>query len=476
MLGTNAFLTGPQMPLANTGVNLHLSNLDPMVDDKKLLEIFSPYGKVLDVKIRESFNNSTQKFGFVTMATQAEAEKARLALNHHRILRKEVVISFNKRPGTEADPKANLIIRGLNKSVGGRDLEQVCTEFGPIVTCKVKDDESGQSLGYGYVQFEKAASAADCIAKISANKRLGDNLSAEEFKPMSKRMDANQKSNLYIKQFPEKMTQAEIEAFIETNFGALGKIQNKGVFPDPKLGKFYSFVAFETAEAATAAKEKFNGHEFPGSTEKLYVDFAQSKIQRRQMLGRQNQNTVNETNLYIRSLKAGTAQSLVQTVFSKYGIITSVSVKETVLESIGGPGKRTLGSAFINFKDAADAKRAFEQAKKDEQVLDLLDPSHSRSVEFLFYKQAKTARQNFLKMQQKKSFEPAGLSSNAAQMEQFMKMMMMMMQMNNGMGKKPRNDQQKTKRPAQPMAQIPGMNFNPMMVPQVGSPANSRLL
>lgn len=468
MLGTNAFLTGPQMPLANTGVNLHLSNLDTMVDDKKLLEIFSPYGKVLDVKIRESFNNSTQKFGFVTMATQAEAEKARQALNHVRILRKEVVISFNKRPGTEADPKANLIIRGLNKTVGGRDLEQVCAEFGPIVTCKVKDDESGQSLGYGYVQFEKAASAADCIAKISANKRLGDNLSAEEFKPMSKRMDANQKSNLYIKQFPEKMTQAEIESFIETQFGALGKIQNKGVFPDPKLGKFYSFVAFETAEAATAAKEKFNGHEFPESSDKLYVDFAQSKIQRRQMLGRQNQNTVNETNLYIRSLKPGTTQSLVQTVFSKFGIITSVSVKETVLDSIGSSGKRTLGSAFINFKEAADAKRAFELAKKDEAVLDLLDPSHNRSIgEFLFFKQAKTARQNFLKMQQKKSFEPTGLASGAAQMEQFMKMMMMIMQFNGGMGKKPRNDQQKPKRPAQPMPQIPGMNFSPMIVPQV---------
>lgn len=467
MLGTAAFAPGPQMPLGNAGVSLHLSNLDPAVDDRKLLELFLNHGKVLDVKIRESFNNSAQKFGFVVMATQAEAEKARAALNHLRVLRKEIIISFNKRPGTEADPKANLIIRGLDKSVGGKELEESCLEFGPIITCKVKDDEEGRSLGYGYVQFEKVASATECIAKISSKKKLGNNLSAEEFKPMSKRVDANQKSNLYIKQFPEKMNQGEIEAFIDKEFGGLGKIQNKGVFPDQKLGRFYSFVAFETPEAASAAKEKFDGYEFPGSNEKLYVDFAQSKIQRRQMLGKQNQGTVNETNLYIRSLKAGTTESLIQSIFSKWGHITSVSVKENVLDIIGGGGKKTLGSAFINFKEAADAKKAFENAKKDQQVLDLLDPSHNRAHEYLFYKQARAARQNFLKIQKSKSFEPAGLSQNQNQMD-FFKMMMMMFMQQSG-NKRPKSDQQKPRRAQQQMPAMGTMPFNSVMMPQVRS-------
>jgi len=428
---------------ANTpSVLLHIGNLDKEVTEDRLRDLFGRYCKNVSVKIVRDMNGS-KGFGFVYVATQADAEIIRQTLNHEKVGRKEITISFNKRPDSVVDQNANLIIKNLDPQVTGREFERFCSEFGKVVSCKVKDDEHGNSLGYGYVQFEKEANALECIAKISTKPLSGRVLQAEKFVPRSKRPTANQQSNLYIKQFPDKMTKEEIEKFIDDKFSKFGKIASKGVHVDPKINKIYSFVAFEDAEAAKEALKALNDFEFPGSSDKLYVDFAQTKFQRKQLLEK-NSRQANETNIYMKSLKEGTRESDLERVFSKYGPITSKRVTEREVSGLVGSEKKILGSAFINFANGSDAKRAISEGKNDPDVLALLDPCHNRSIEFLHFHQPKDVRAQYIKTTKRnlRAADNLTFENMPKQMMELFKMFMLMQQNNkSNPAKTNRNEQ-----------------------------------
>lgn len=55
---------------------LYVGNLSYSVTNEQLKEIFTPFGEVTDARVIEG-----KGFGFVEMATQADAEKAKKELN-----------------------------------------------------------------------------------------------------------------------------------------------------------------------------------------------------------------------------------------------------------------------------------------------------------------------------------------------------------------------------------------------------------
>jgi len=59
------------------GSKLYVGNLSYSVTDEELKELFSNHGEVKEVNIIEG-----KGFGFVEMSSQAEAEKAKEALNN----------------------------------------------------------------------------------------------------------------------------------------------------------------------------------------------------------------------------------------------------------------------------------------------------------------------------------------------------------------------------------------------------------
>lgn len=412
------------MPGSATGVTVHVGNIDKGVSDMELKAYFDRVVKVMNLKIIRDMNSQESKgFAFVTLANQQDAENARHALNHEKIGRKEILISFNKKTsGSEADANANVIVKNLDKRVSGRELEKVCSEFGKVLTCKVKDDEEGNSLGYGYVQYDSEESANNCLQRIGGKTLYDKQLIAEKFVPMNRRPTSNQRFNLYIKQFPDSMNQKQIEDFIDEKFSKFGKIASRGVFQDPKINKHYSFVAFEDADKAKEAQAAMNDYQFPGTEDKLFVDFAQTKFQRRQLLEQQHLKSVNETNIYIRSLKKGTTENEIRTVFGKYGPISSICVKENELPGLVGGDKKVLGYAFINFENAPDARQCMIEGKRDNDVLALLDPYHDRSVEFLFFAQSKQMRAQYMRMQKRHTSRSPDANPDMKQMQELMKM------------------------------------------------------
>jgi RNA recognition motif-containing protein len=60
-----------------------MGSLNGLLIDLK--ELFTPYGRVLTARIIEDQYIPSYRYGFVEMATMAEAERAREALNRTRI-------------------------------------------------------------------------------------------------------------------------------------------------------------------------------------------------------------------------------------------------------------------------------------------------------------------------------------------------------------------------------------------------------
>ncbi|MCI72894.1 polyadenylate-binding protein 8-like, partial [Trifolium medium] len=55
----------------------------------------------------------------------------------------------------------------LDKTIDHKALHDTFSTFGHILSCKIATDGSGQSKGYGFVQFETAESAQSAIDQLN---------------------------------------------------------------------------------------------------------------------------------------------------------------------------------------------------------------------------------------------------------------------------------------------------------------------
>lgn len=75
------------------GSKLYIGNLSYSVTNEELEELFSDYGKVVEVKIIEG-----KGFGFVEMSKQEEAEKAKSSLHSSDFKGRTLKVDFARPP------------------------------------------------------------------------------------------------------------------------------------------------------------------------------------------------------------------------------------------------------------------------------------------------------------------------------------------------------------------------------------------
>lgn len=83
---------------------------------------------------------------------------------------------------------AKLYVGGLAYSVSDKELEAFFAEQGKVVSAVViKDRDSGQSKGFGFVEMEDAKDAQNAIAALNGKELSGRSITVNEARPQEDR-------------------------------------------------------------------------------------------------------------------------------------------------------------------------------------------------------------------------------------------------------------------------------------------------
>lgn len=386
---------------------LYVGNLSPDVNDPAILTFFQQCSAPLSVRLmRDMYTGESRRFGFVTFNSEEEARHAQELLNHEKLDGFEMRISVKRTP-SEFKAQANVFIKNIALEVGGRGLQKLCGQFGNVLSCIIRSDEKGNSLGYGFVQFETEEEARKAIEGLNEREFEGKQLVVQQFQPQRTRTSFLG-NNVYLKNFPASWSKERIEQLLREHAGVFGSIVSMGVFasvhPTSKAQSYYGFIAFDKAESATSTINALHGRNpyevFGGeasaeeASASLYAVLAVPRRVHKENLEKKAVLEQSPTNIFIRSLKPDTQKEDLIRIFSKFGEVFSASVQP--MKAVEGIPSMSYG--FVNFSLPQAAQSAVFEGKRDPQVLALLALPPSRDRNFIAFFQSKVTRNAYLKM------------------------------------------------------------------------------
>ncbi|XP_074268804.1 28 kDa ribonucleoprotein, chloroplastic-like [Silene latifolia] len=154
---------------------LFVGNLPYDVDSEKLANIFDAAGVVEIAEV--IYNRETDRsrgFGFVTMSTVEEAEKAVEMFNSYELNRRLLTVNKAAAKGTRPErpprvfePSFRIYVGNLPWDVDDGGLEQLFSEHGKVLSARVVSDrETGRSRGFGFVSMASETEMNDAIAAL----------------------------------------------------------------------------------------------------------------------------------------------------------------------------------------------------------------------------------------------------------------------------------------------------------------------
>jgi len=238
----------------------------------------------------------------------------------------------------------SLYVGDLGLDITEGNLFELFNTVGPVASIRVcRDNVTRRSLGYAYVNFHSAHDAERALDTLNNQQLRGRPIRVM----WSQRDPSVRKSgvgNIFIKNLDKSI---DHKALYDT-FSDFGNILSCKVALDDKgVSKGYGFVHYETQKMADEAIAKVNGCQIGGSNLVVFVGPFISKRER------QAQNSQNFTNVYVKNLPQSATYADVDTLFSKYGKITSGVIMK-------GDSGESRGFGFFNFETHEQAKAAVE--------------------------------------------------------------------------------------------------------------------
>lgn len=223
------------------------------------------------------------------------------------------------------------VLKNLDKAIDNKALHDTFSAFGTILSCKVATDQSGQSKGYGFVQFDNEEAGKNAIEKLNGMLLNDKQVFVGPFLRKQEResaIDKNKFNNVYVKNLSESTTEEDLK----TIFGEYGTITSVVVMRDGDgKSKCFGFVNFENSDDAAQSVEALNGKKF--EDKEWYVGKAQKKSEREMELkGGTEQNLKEKVdkyeglNLYVKNLDDSVTDDKLRELFSEFGTITSCKV------------------------------------------------------------------------------------------------------------------------------------------------------
>lgn len=230
----------------------------------------------------------------------------------------------------------SLYVGGLSEKVVEGLLYEIFSIMGPVESCKIcKDKVSGQSSGYGFVDYYDHRTAAMALEQFTGRRIYGEELKVNwALNSGGSKEDTSNHYHIFVGDLsPEIDDKALYNAF-----AVFGNISDARVMWDlqrPGHSRGYGFVAFRTKESAQRALTEMNG-EWLG-TRAIRCNWANQKGQSgidpsdyaptmdfNQVLA---QTPANNTTVYVGNIAPDTTLQLMQQCFGEYGPIDEVKVQ-----------------------------------------------------------------------------------------------------------------------------------------------------
>jgi len=170
----------------------------------------------------------------------------------------------------EGDRKTNLIVNYLPQTMTQEEIRSLFSSIGEVESCKlIRDKVTGQSLGYGFVNYHRAEDALKAISTLNGLRLQNKTIKVSYARPSS---EAIKGANLYVSGLPKHMAQPDLERL----FSSCGNIITSRILCDniTGLSKGVGFIRFDQRIEAERAIQKLNGTIPDGASEPVTVKFA----------------------------------------------------------------------------------------------------------------------------------------------------------------------------------------------------------
>ncbi|XP_034251779.1 ELAV-like protein 3 isoform X25 [Thrips palmi] len=190
--------------------------------------------------------------------------------------------SHNSSANSNEESKTNLIVNYLPQTMTQEEIRSLFSSIGEVESCKlIRDKVTGQSLGYGFVNYHRPEDAEKAINTLNGLRLQNKTIKVSFARPSS---EAIKGANLYVSGLPKSMTQQDLENL----FSPYGRIITSRILCDnmsvrqfvsgsdsvPCLSKGVGFIRFDQRMEAERAIQELNGTVPKGSTEPITVKFA----------------------------------------------------------------------------------------------------------------------------------------------------------------------------------------------------------
>jgi polyadenylate-binding protein len=265
----------------NTNVVLYLGELPPDVDQYELHQFIMSNGKFNVESLIVKPTKENKSYAYVKFKTRLEVEKAKQIL-HLKSLRnyvikaepfrqKESLKEENTKNRISQNSNTNLFVKNLISAITSKDLFELFSKFGEIISIKLRQNKNGECLGYGYVNFQESSSAEEAIKNLHDSQYQGKKLFVGHFYPKKERSinDEDTFPLVLMKNCPnnirtEKDLQETFSKFGQISFcGLVSNIENKVTSSEssnqtPETESKLAVVLFSNKEEAEDAVAALN--------------------------------------------------------------------------------------------------------------------------------------------------------------------------------------------------------------------------
>jgi len=340
--------------------SLYVGELHPEITESNLFDFFNRVGPVASIRVcRDTITKRSLGYAYVNFHSVSDAERAIDTMNFTDIRGRPCRIMWSQRdPSVRKSGVGNIFIKNLPPTIDHKNLFDLFSVFGNILSCKVAVDEAGNSKGYGYIHYETAEAAQDAISKFNGNLIDDRTIDVVPFLRRNERSNQALWTNTYVKQFPKSWDENQLKALM----APYGEVASMAIMRDSEgESKGFGFVSFVDHEGASKVVDALNKYviEEDGNQYVLYVGRAQKKVERQRELQSQfaqkreeKLNMFQGRNLYVKNVDDEVSDEELLKIFSEHGAVANAKIMRDPMNN------SSKGFGFVCYNSPEDAQKA----------------------------------------------------------------------------------------------------------------------